>query len=202
MKRLLFVYGSLMKGFGNHGQLAGVRFVRRAMVRGFELYDLGAFPAMVERGDGHVHGELYDVDIATLDRLDRFEGCPSLYQRRLVTTTEGETNPWPVWTYVYNRDVRPETRIRSGKWRVRGDGPTTIVLPDGAEYSGTPLEIVSKMKSRALFQPGASVSAFVAGVVERGDELGFVNLKVDLEDTDEGIARAFVHELLRTGAVR
>ncbi len=47
----------------------------------FELYSLGACPAMVEGDKTSIPGEVYEIDAATLGRLDRLEGHPSFYER-------------------------------------------------------------------------------------------------------------------------
>ena len=49
----IFVYGTLMRGEGNHSLLSSesTQFLGEAITqRGFTLYDLGAFPGMVKGG--------------------------------------------------------------------------------------------------------------------------------------------------------
>lgn len=94
----IFVYGSLQRGQSNHAALGSSTFVTVAAVVGLDLYDLGAFP-MVLPGRGTVHGEVYDVSAATLERLDVLEGHPSHYRRTAMTTTDGLA----VEVYVYQR---------------------------------------------------------------------------------------------------
>jgi gamma-glutamylcyclotransferase (GGCT)/AIG2-like uncharacterized protein YtfP len=50
----------------------------------FTLVDLGAYPAAVAGGTTAIVGEVFEVDAATLARLDRLEGHPRLYQRTTV----------------------------------------------------------------------------------------------------------------------
>src|SRR5262249_46638083 len=86
----VLVYGSLLRGEGNHHVLARARFVRAATTSAaFELYDLGYFPGLVAGGVTAVKGEVYDVDPETLERLDRLEGHPSFYRRRPIALEDG-----------------------------------------------------------------------------------------------------------------
>jgi gamma-glutamylcyclotransferase (GGCT)/AIG2-like uncharacterized protein YtfP len=85
VKQLLFVYGTLKRGCRNHVYLADQTFVSLARtVPGFRLYDLGGYPGIVAKSDDRdgVVGEVWSVDAAALDRLDRFEGVhEGLYRR-------------------------------------------------------------------------------------------------------------------------
>lgn len=123
MNTLVFVYGTLKKGHGNHGLIAGFinvdhskytgenKFVGHDKILG-RIYSLGGFPGLKEHPDGKVHGEVYEVDAPTLERLDRLEGHPHMYERRLIETVEGKK----VWTYFYNGNVDNRHFIRSGIW--------------------------------------------------------------------------------------
>jgi gamma-glutamylcyclotransferase (GGCT)/AIG2-like uncharacterized protein YtfP len=75
MSDLLFVYGTLMRGFGLHRLLDGrAGYVGRGRVRA-RLFDLGAYPAAVADPDGAVTGEVYAVaDAALWPVLDSAEG--------------------------------------------------------------------------------------------------------------------------------
>lgn len=103
----VFVYGTLMRGFRNHGWLRGALFVKEAKTtKEYLLYDLGPFPGMVKapRGKGNqINGELFKITPSILVGLDTLESVDSgLYVRtrvKLLNTQE------PVWTYLYNRDV-------------------------------------------------------------------------------------------------
>lgn len=88
MSTLLFVYGTLKRGCANHAYLADQKFVAAARtVPGFRLFDLGGYPAIVasETDRFGVKGEVWEVDAAGLERLDRFEGVhEGLYRRDRV----------------------------------------------------------------------------------------------------------------------
>lgn len=89
-KTILFVYGTLKQGYGNHVFLKDSKFLGVDSVRG-TLVDLGAFPGLLKDGDRPVYGELYEVDHATLRNCDRLEGHPNFYRREPVVTTGGVT---------------------------------------------------------------------------------------------------------------
>ena len=83
MTPLIFVYGSLLKGLGNHLVLKRARFVRDAHTTpAFTLVNLGAYPGLLAGGTTAVRGEVYVVDDETLAALDRLEGHPNFYRRR------------------------------------------------------------------------------------------------------------------------
>ena len=89
MNTLLFVYGTLKQGCSNHAHLAGQTFVATARTPpGYRLYDFGGYPGIVatpEASEGVV-GEVWSVDDAALERLDRFEGVhEGLYRRERIS---------------------------------------------------------------------------------------------------------------------
>lgn len=109
---LVFVYGTLKRGFGNHHWLAGCGFEGEATVAGLVLHDLGPFP-MVIPGNGVVRGEAYRLEGEALSRLDRLEGCPRLYDRRPLPLHDGR---W-AWVYVGRpSQVRHVPAVAAGLW--------------------------------------------------------------------------------------
>jgi gamma-glutamylaminecyclotransferase len=110
----IFVYGSLRRGLGNHGQLAGATFDGTATTRpGFRLYDLGAFPGMVAVGNGLVVGEVYLVDHELLERLDWFESHPRWYRRTPIHLNDGSSAE----AYLLElRHVEDRPEVSSGDW--------------------------------------------------------------------------------------
>lgn len=101
----LFVYGTLKKGFGNHVLLDGCRFMQEATTKPFyRLYDCGPYPCLVKAKQGRaISGEVYEVDDATLKRLDRLEGVPFLYQRDTIELSNCDRF-FPI-AYFYQEDV-------------------------------------------------------------------------------------------------
>ena len=117
----LFIYGTLMPGLRLETEMHGARFMGPAQVPG-RLFDLGRYPGLLQ-GDGHVTGEVYEVDDEHLARLDGVEGvvpgdrAESHYWREVVTVISGPLQGQPVQTYVYNRPVDGCTPIPHGDYR-------------------------------------------------------------------------------------
>jgi gamma-glutamylaminecyclotransferase len=90
---LLFVYGSLKRGFKHHDVLAGSECAGVAVTAaGYRLALQGEYPALVATGgEGRVRGELYRVSAELLTALDEFEGCPELYQRVSIDLEDGRS---------------------------------------------------------------------------------------------------------------
>ena len=80
----VFVYGTLKRGGSNHHCLAGQQFLGAGRTPpGFTLYALADYPGMVRepKDDAGVTGEVWAVDPACLETLDRLEGV--MYVRAL-----------------------------------------------------------------------------------------------------------------------
>jgi gamma-glutamylcyclotransferase (GGCT)/AIG2-like uncharacterized protein YtfP len=127
---LLFVYGTLMRGF-DHPMAKllsrSAEFCGDARCRG-RLYLVKHYPGLVlsDDADDVVFGELYRLRTPeeSFATLDEYEGCgPGVtspgYVRQLlpVTLDDGAVNE--AWTYVYNRPVAKLTRIASGRFLER-----------------------------------------------------------------------------------
>jgi gamma-glutamylcyclotransferase (GGCT)/AIG2-like uncharacterized protein YtfP len=114
MPTTIFVYGSLLQGEPNHGQLQGATALGSARTAPrFTLVHVGEFPALVAGGADAVSGELYEVDAAHLTRLDAFEGHPDHYVRMTVTLEDGRE----VLGYGLPAERATGTRIAGGDWR-------------------------------------------------------------------------------------
>ena len=110
----VFVYGSLRKGHGNHGLLHSAKFLRQDITSPeFTMYDLGAFPAVTTEGGTAIHGELYEVDDETFQRLDILEGYPDFYDRMLLSFGEDRA-----WMYFID-DMGRGNIVETGNWNDR-----------------------------------------------------------------------------------
>lgn len=123
-KTLVFVYGTLRRGCGNHDLLTGARFVATGRtVEQLTMVDLGAFPAVVPFcGSTPIVGEIYEVDAATLERLDRLEGYPHHYDRRrfAVEPDDADKARCTPWVYVYRRlPLGSYDVVAGGDWTAR-----------------------------------------------------------------------------------
>jgi gamma-glutamylaminecyclotransferase len=84
---LIFVYGSLKRGYGLHHLLEGQAFRGPATTCPlYRIFDLGSYPGLVDWPEGlAVQGEVYEVDAECLKRLDEAEGVDEgLYARRVI----------------------------------------------------------------------------------------------------------------------
>ena len=125
---LLFVYGTLMRGFDHPmAQLLsrGADFIGEARCRG-RLYLVKHYPGLVlsEDTDEVVYGELYRLrqPVELLREFDMYEACgegfaePTQYIRRMLSVTPGDGAASEAWTYVYNWPVAHLPRIASGRF--------------------------------------------------------------------------------------
>jgi gamma-glutamylcyclotransferase (GGCT)/AIG2-like uncharacterized protein YtfP len=86
----VFVYGTLMRGGHHHDVLQGARFVgENVTVPEFDLVFIDYYPALLRGGSTAVVGEVFEVDAATLQRLDALEEVPDYYLREPVKLADG-----------------------------------------------------------------------------------------------------------------
>lgn len=115
----VFVYGTLKKGYGNHGHhLADAMDCGAAALEGI-MFHLGGFPAInVDEAFCHIAGEVYQTDWDHIYNMDRLEGVgQKFYDRVQVKVSPHGT----VWTYVFSRErvIERDEKwvIPSGIWR-------------------------------------------------------------------------------------
>lgn len=98
MRHLVFVYGTLKKGFPNHNNYMGSakRLGKYQTIEKYPLILCGAryVPCMINSpGKGHhVEGELYEVDDECLNRIDALEGIQDSdgYRRTVIRVSSSE----------------------------------------------------------------------------------------------------------------
>ncbi len=99
----LFVYGTLMPGYGNHQRIIDhVHSATPATIQSI-LVDLGAFPALLH-GEGIVRGMLLTVDAEAIRITDFIEGFHpdgghSLYIREKIQVNLEDGTTTMAWTY-------------------------------------------------------------------------------------------------------
>ena len=150
---LVFVYGSLLTGLGNHRCMlrAEGQFVSECVsVDDINMYSLGGFPmvSLTNTDQGQkIIGEIYMVSSAGVTGpLDGLEGYPSFYNRTQVPVTlstaatlidvDGITNTFeageviPAWIYhIEDRDTSHYSMVPNGDWYSYNTGsqkPTRI----------------------------------------------------------------------------
>lgn len=94
----IFTYGSLKKGFFNHHVVEDSRFIMKTTTE--EKYDMvsfGLYPAVKESVKNKlIQGELYEVNVNILNRIDYIESNGYYYQRKLIMVNGYDH---PVWMY-------------------------------------------------------------------------------------------------------
>ena len=86
---LLFVYGSLKKGFDNHKILdkSTKRLGKASTIGKFGMFEdsFGNYPYLITKPISKIDGELYEINREELLRkIDEFEGAPDYYQRKKI----------------------------------------------------------------------------------------------------------------------
>ena len=108
--RKVFVYGTLMKEEYNHPLIENSKFIKRAFVEGYDMYDMGFYPAIIS-GEGIIPGELYEVAENDIDSLDQLEGEGSLYIRKCEICSDNSL----AYIYEYAQDIEGYEKISSWK---------------------------------------------------------------------------------------
>ena len=113
MTHTIFVYGTLKRGFANHGLMAGARLLGAARtIQAFPMVVQGQSfsPVMMpEPGTGHrITGELWQVDDAQLVRLDELESThlPTGYVREQIAVEAEGGSVSTAWVYF-----KPRARV-------------------------------------------------------------------------------------------
>lgn len=140
MDHIVFVYGTLRKGFGNNVLLDESDFLGDAITVGaYSMYEQG-IPYVSPIGEQRIYGEVYSVGGDTLAQLDSLEGHPDWYNRRQIAVLleSGETiQAWlyfmpnadgnyvetgdyalPIAYFAYGSNMNPERMIQRcpGVW--------------------------------------------------------------------------------------
>ena len=85
---LVFVYGTLKKDKHNHYLWRNSKFLGTTSTEPiFALYD-GPFPIVETNGSTAIHGEVYDVNDETLERLRILEGVYQNWYKELEVNTD------------------------------------------------------------------------------------------------------------------
>ncbi len=126
---ILFVYGTLMRGFDNpYAQMLHQHggFLGRGYFSG-RLYSRGAYPTAIYDADcpAFVYGELFELgDLRILEALDTYEGIGpeaeahvAEYRRICIRAFKEDGAPLFCWAYVDNAGVEGLRCLPSGDYR-------------------------------------------------------------------------------------
>jgi gamma-glutamylaminecyclotransferase len=124
MKHLVFIYGTLKKGFPNHDTYmeSATRLGKYQTLEKYPLVLIGErhVPCMINTpGQGHrIEGELYEVDDDCLKKMDALEGTkqPDGYRRLLIpvrTVEESDAVPQKVHAYLMPPGIAKDFRSQN-----------------------------------------------------------------------------------------
>lgn len=114
-KKYIVVYGSLRakpEPFYNFNACGKQQFIKKFNLEGYELYSLGAYPAIIE-GKGNITVELHEVDERTYQRIRGMELGAGYNEKQI------EVDGKLASLYVYNNAerLRQRERVISGDWQ-------------------------------------------------------------------------------------
>lgn len=115
---LCFVYGSLRHGLGNHWLFENGERHEDGIIpqsEGFLMHSLGPFPALQADSEEatDIVVEVYLCDTQErIHSLDRLEGYPKFYDRRMVTLVDGRKG----WVYFQHEVRSTAAKVLSGDW--------------------------------------------------------------------------------------
>lgn len=115
----IIVYGTLMCGERNYYLCENAISIIPCKIQG-QLFDTGyGYPAFVSDGLMSVTAELITIPIEDLPRIDRLEGYPDLYDRKVIDATLDDGTKASGWVYIMTELPRHATQIPSGRWKER-----------------------------------------------------------------------------------
>ncbi len=127
VQELLFCYGSLRQGEGNHDYLDGAEFITgEAWIEGTLYHTDFGYPAITLENRGRVYGEVYRI---TADILQKVDGLEQYYGEaagdlnhydRIRVSVHTDLGDVEAWTYIYpDRRAKALEPIPSGDWKLR-----------------------------------------------------------------------------------
>jgi len=120
---IIFVYGSLKRGFDNNDILKGAQYICQAeTVRSFAMFEetSGNYPYLLKdenQGYPKIKGELYKIyrqDI--LKKIDCFEGAPDYYKRERIQVKTKKKKIKLAETYFFTNTTVPDDQEPIEEW--------------------------------------------------------------------------------------
>ncbi len=117
---LLFVYGSLKKGFDNHNLMSqfSKRLGKAKTVKKFGMFEdsFGNYLYLIDIPLNKIEGELYEIHRQELmDRIDEFEGAPEYYQREKVLV-KSHRGVQRAFVYIQSQSEQPRNQESLKVW--------------------------------------------------------------------------------------
>lgn len=113
MKKLIFVYGTLKRGFSNNFILEKAKFISTATtIEKYQIYPVigNAYPFLIKsEKQNFIKGEVFEViEQETLDSLDVLEGYPDLYLKENIFVNLENGMKVEVLTYFKNEETNKD----------------------------------------------------------------------------------------------
>lgn len=129
--QLLFVYGTMKRGFQCHGLVADGEFVARGWTKpqAFKLVQTDTFPAAIMGASGPLYkqiaGEVYLVPTTEIKHIDQYENNGTLFHRRRIGIDLDNGGSLLAWMYL------ADTKTFGGNTKLC---PTFTRKKNGIEY--------------------------------------------------------------------
>ena len=102
----VFVYGTFMRNGRYHQYyLQGKTFLGQGFIEGYKQYNLGGLYGMVPEKGERVLGELYEIDPATLAKLDFFQSSDNHFIRSTYAVALENGASTPAEAYMWTGSV-------------------------------------------------------------------------------------------------
>jgi len=109
---ILFIVGEMKRGGRNHSFMDGSRYIGEGSLgKNYSLYVDFTTKLFYAPSESGVYGELYEVDAATLKRIDTDEGCPIFSERHKATVTMQDGTQIGAFVYILQGGVESGSTI-------------------------------------------------------------------------------------------
>lgn len=109
---LLFVYGTLKRGGKYHQEfLNEAKFLTEAStVAQYDMYSNGEYPFIFENGSARISGEIYQLTLKNLIKIDRLEEIPEEYIRKKIKVKSSDKE-MIAWSYIAQPKLKNKNNI-------------------------------------------------------------------------------------------
>lgn len=110
----VFVYGSLKQGFHNHIWMEeiGAKYIGKCSTE--KIFDMismyDSYPGLIN-GEYGINGELYEIDSMDIYHLDRLEGYPNYYDRKVINVKMDNGVEYKAICYILSNEVQQSRNL-------------------------------------------------------------------------------------------
>lgn len=122
----IFVYGTLKIGGYYSKHLDKYRHSSEIATLHGTLFNTGEFPALIEKGNGVIHGELHvykkpEIVLSIVDRIEGFfdkSSINNLFIRKRAIVQPKNSDKCMAYVYFFARNTNEMKQIKDGKWKI------------------------------------------------------------------------------------